>query len=405
VAALFRDLGVPFEFENDLFRLDAERNPAWEGLRTRLSDAERADIRVSRERGAGLLAAISLDDYVRGLDTAWFDEALRNDAFTNFFQPIVDTRTGAPFAHECLIRLFAGRAYSGGEIIEAAFARGSIHLFDAYARRLSVRKAGAQFIPGAKVFINFMPSSIYDPAYCMASTLEEMSHTMLKPADIVFEVVESDHIRDVKHLQKICDYYRKEGFGFALDDVGTGSSSLQMVCDLQPDYIKLDKSLISEMDAPMYRSMIEKMVEFASESGVAVIGEGVENAQTVEILQSVGIHLMQGWHFGKPAPEMAGDDALGTRLIAEPPATGEEVTGGPVHFDAKALRRRVEYSASLRFASALKLSPSQTWLGRRSGVPSANSATCNPLVIRELGRAPANQWVWECTNRLHSAKR
>jgi EAL domain-containing protein (putative c-di-GMP-specific phosphodiesterase class I) len=304
VATLFRDLGVHFEFDNDLFRLDADQKPALEGLRTRLSEAERADIRVSRERGAGLLAALPLDVYTRGLDSAWFEEALRNDAFTNFFQPIVDTRTSTVFAHECLIRLFAERAYNGGEIIDAAFARGSIHLFDAYARRLSVRKAGAQFIPGTKVFINFMPSSIYDPAFCMASTLEEMSNTLLKPADIVFEVVESDEVRDVKHLQKICDYYRKAGFGFALDDVGTGSSSLQMVCDLKPDYVKLDKSIISKMDEPMYRSLVEKIVEFASTSGIEVIGEGIETAETEERLHSVGIHLMQGWHFGRPAAQM-----------------------------------------------------------------------------------------------------
>jgi EAL domain-containing protein (putative c-di-GMP-specific phosphodiesterase class I) len=177
-------------------------------------------------------------------------------------------------------------------------------LFDAYGRRLSVRKSGQQFISGAKVFINFMPSSIYDPAFCLASTLEEMSHTVLTPADIVFEAVESDHVHDVKHLQKICDFYRKEGFGFALDDVGTGSSSLQMVFDLKPDYIKLDKSLISKMHEPMYRSMIEKMVEFAGESRVGVVGEGVETAETVAMLHSVGIHLMQGWHFGKPSPLM-----------------------------------------------------------------------------------------------------
>jgi EAL domain-containing protein (putative c-di-GMP-specific phosphodiesterase class I) len=304
VETQFRDLGVAFEFDHGLFRLDTSQSLALEGLRKRLSEAERADIRVSRERGAGLLAALPLDEYARGLDSAWFEEALRRDTFTTFFQPIVDTRTSNAFAHECLIRLFADRPYTGGEIIDAAFARGSIHLFDAYARRLSIRKAGQQFIPGTKVFINFMPSSIYDPAFCMASTLEEMSKTILKPADIVFEVVESDEVRDVKHLQKICDYYRKEGFGFALDDVGTGTSSLQMACDLKPDYVKLDKSLISKMNEPMYRSMVEKMGEFANGSGIQVIGEGVENAETAEMLHSAGIHLMQGWHFGKPAAQM-----------------------------------------------------------------------------------------------------
>ncbi len=127
---------------------------------------------------------------------------------------------------------------------------------------------------------------------------------MLGPSDIVFEVVESDAVRDVRHLQKICDYYREEGFGFAMDDVGTGSSSLQMVCDLKPDYIKLDKSFISKISEPMYCAVIEKMAQFAHSSGIEVIAQGIETAETMEALRQIGIHLMQGWYFGKPAAQM-----------------------------------------------------------------------------------------------------
>jgi EAL domain-containing protein (putative c-di-GMP-specific phosphodiesterase class I) len=188
--------------------------------------------------------------------------------------------------------------------MEAAISRGCLHVFDAYVRRLSIRKAGAQFRAGTKVFVNFMPSSIYDPAFCMASTLEEMANTVLKPSDIVFEVVESDAVRDVKHLQKICDYYRKNGFGFALDDVGTGSNSLQMVCDLQPDYIKLDKSLIMRVSEPMYQAAVQKLTEFADQFKLNVIAEGVEDAATMLELRKMGIAFMQGYYFGKPAAYM-----------------------------------------------------------------------------------------------------
>jgi EAL domain-containing protein (putative c-di-GMP-specific phosphodiesterase class I) len=123
-------------------------------------------------------------------------------------------------------------------------------------------------------------------------------------------VVESDHVRDVKQLRKICDYYRKQDFGFALDDVCTGTNSLQMVCDLRPDYIKLDKSLISGISDPMYQSVVHKLAEFADQFGLQVIAEGVETVETAQALQTMGIHLMQGYYFGKPAATMCNQGTM-----------------------------------------------------------------------------------------------
>jgi len=304
VKSALEELHAEFHFKKDLFALGGDFMRTIQELRTRLSDAERADIRVSAQRGAAILAASTLDTYGTNLDSSWFDEALVHDRFSTYFQPIVDTHTASVFAHECLIRLSTDRVYNGADIMEAAFSRGAIHLFDSYARRLSIRSAGAQWTPGSKVFVNFMPSSIYDPVFCMASTLDEMSRTILTPSDIVFEVVESDKIADVKHLTKICDYYRKGGFGFALDDVGTGSNSLQMVCDLKPNFIKIDKSLISHISQTMYRTAVQKLAEFAHQFNVQVIAEGIEKPETAETLRQLNIHLMQGYYYGRPSPEM-----------------------------------------------------------------------------------------------------
>jgi EAL domain-containing protein (putative c-di-GMP-specific phosphodiesterase class I) len=313
-------MDASFCLENEIFRISSNQDGVIRELKKRLSDAERADIRVTRSRGAAVMAAATLDQWDRHLDTSWFERAVEADAFTTFFQPIVDTKANRVFAHECLIRLFADRPYNGGEIMEAAIGRGRVHLFDSYARRLSIRSAAVGHQPGTKVFVNFMPSSIYDPAHCMRSTLSELAKTNLQPNDIVFEVVEAEHVRDVKHLKSICDFYRRENFGFALDDVGTGSNSFQMICDLNPDYIKLDKSLVSKLEQPMYYSAIGKLVEFAHQYSLNVIAEGIEEAASVDRLQSLGVRLMQGYYFGKPAAQMvdAGSDLvqLGSKLAS-----------------------------------------------------------------------------------------
>ena len=207
--------------------------------------------------------------------------------------------------------------------MNAAVGRGRVHLFDSYARKLSIRKAAAQHQPGTKVFVNFMPSSIYDPVHCMRSTLDELSKTNLHPSDIVFEVVEAEHVRDVRNLRKICDFYRRESFGFALDDVGTGSNSFQMICDMTPDFIKLDKSLIGNIAQPMYYSAIGKLTEFASQYSLNVIAEGVEDAETTEKLRSLGVRFMQGYYFGRPSAQMvkSGSDLiqLGSKLASLSP--------------------------------------------------------------------------------------
>jgi EAL domain-containing protein (putative c-di-GMP-specific phosphodiesterase class I) len=272
-------------------------------LRQVLSEPERQAVSVFRSDGREFPRAQTLDDWWRLFQTEWFATALHEDRFTTWFQPIVDTNRHRVLAHECLIRLENGRIYNGSEIVDAARLRGEIHAFDSYARRLAIRSAARQS-PAGIYFVNFIPSSIYNPEYCMKSTMQALNASGMSPANVVFEVVESDMATDTAHLRRICDYYRGEGFAFALDDVGTGTNSLQMVCDLQPNYVKLDKSLTQNVEQPMYAATIRKLVELADQFGVTVIAEGVERTQTMENLWLLGVECMQGYLFGRPAPEI-----------------------------------------------------------------------------------------------------
>lgn len=299
------DHSISFERDANLLTL---RGVAHAGrvvalLRQVMSGPERQAVSVLNDNGRDFPVARSLDEWWRVFETGWFERALRESRFETWFQPIVDTHSHELLAHECLIRLNMGRIYNGGEIVEAAIVRNEMHALDSHARQLAIRSAAMQSRHG-KYFVNFMPSSVYNPEFCMISTLDALTRSSMPAANIVFEVVESDLVRDPAHLRKICDFYRRHGFGFALDDVGTGSNSLQMVCDLKPDYIKLDKSLIQNVEQPMYGATIRKLVELAEQFGVQVIAEGVERLQTVENLWLLGVRYMQGYLFGRPAPQV-----------------------------------------------------------------------------------------------------
>ena len=304
VEELLNANGVEFALRQELFAFEGSGSQALTILKAQLNEFEQKDVRIAPATATGMMKAHSLAEFVDREQFDWFDDALVGDKFSFHYQPIVDTSAGSVMAHECLVRLTGEKFYNGGQIVDAAVKLNRVHEFDGYCRGKAIRSAGTQARKGSKVFINFMPSSIYDPALCLRSTIAAMHSTDLQPSDIVFEVVESDEVRSVGHLGEIARYYQERGFGFALDDVGSGSNSLQMICDFRPDFIKLDKSMTDRIDDPMRLAAVRKITELAVEFGVSVIAEGVETAESMRLLESVGITQMQGWYFGKPAPQM-----------------------------------------------------------------------------------------------------
>jgi EAL domain-containing protein (putative c-di-GMP-specific phosphodiesterase class I) len=275
-------------------------------LREVLNESEREGIRV-----LSAAATLTLDEWWSTFENTWFGRALAANRFVTWFQPVVEVSEGPAFpartiAHECLIRLCDGRVYNGSEIVEAACACNEMRAFDSYARRLAIHSA-AQQSPEGLYFINFMPSSIYNARLCLRSSIEAVEEAGMHAANFVFEVVESDVDQNLAHLVTICDYCRSQGFGFALDDVGrTGSNSLGMVAALRPDYIKLDRCLIENLDQLTYMpAIIRQLVNLARHMGVTVIAEGVERSRTVERLLELGVRHMQGYLFGLPAPRLA----------------------------------------------------------------------------------------------------
>ena len=147
--------------------------------------------------------------------------------------------------------------------------------------------------------------------------LENLISTLqLQPGS---QVVESELVSDTVHLRRICDYYRNHSFGFALDDVGTGATSLQLVRDLAPDFVKLDKTLVRNVERPLCAATIRKVVEICDRADVTVIAPGVERAETLENLWLLGVECMQGYLLGHPRPNIVspGNDLLHLAMALE----------------------------------------------------------------------------------------
>jgi EAL domain-containing protein (putative c-di-GMP-specific phosphodiesterase class I) len=272
----------------------------------------------------------------RDLKAEWFQNALADNRFETWFQPVVDTSGHRILGHECLIRLCdrAGNheIREGEQIIAAARTGNRLPAFDSRAMALAIRSAAGQSrhpeIGAGKnrgvFFINMLHRSMVDPEDSMRLAMEALAAARqtcsVQPRDFVFEAVDSDLAGDSARLRAVHEYIRKQGCGFGLDNAGLGlerrrgemgSNCFEMIRDLRPDYVKIDQRLIWNIEQPVCASTIRKLVECSDRYGAQVIAMGVERQRMVENLWLLGVKIMQGYLLGRPSRQIVHSGAPG----------------------------------------------------------------------------------------------
>lgn len=240
-----------------------------------------------------------------GIRHRWLGEVLREDRLETHFQPILTAASHAVYGYECLIRGVdaAGRLIPPKDLFTAARAADMLFQLDRQARVCAIRSAAARHID-SRLFLNFNPASVYTPAFCLKSTFKAVDEVGIDPARIIFEVVETEEVRDTGHLLGILETYRAAGFGVALDDVGAGYSSLNLLARLRPDYVKLDMGLTRGVDRDPYKAGVAgKLLEMARDLGVKTVVEGVETPGESDWAVAQKADLVQGFYYARPAAE------------------------------------------------------------------------------------------------------
>ena len=308
VARVLHNAGIKHTRRESLLTITAPNSPARahvaKVLLMGLTPVERKLVQLGGGHLTHLFGGPDVDQYGKIVETEWFDRALAADEFSIYFQPLVDLKANRTFAYESLIRLEGDKLHNGADIVDAATIRGQVLEFDGYARVKAVETASRQRIPGTQLFVNFFPSAVYDPAPCLEAMIAAVSKSGYQPGDIVFEILECDQITNVEHTRTICDYFRQQGFRYALDDLGVGTNGVEMIDLLQPDYVKIDKSIIWNLSQAAPRMVLDQALAAAARVGAGVIAEGIESPQMATAVKSLGIHMMQGYFFGKPNPVM-----------------------------------------------------------------------------------------------------
>ncbi|KPB06118.1 EAL domain-containing protein [Bacillus sp. CHD6a] len=233
-------------------------------------------------------------------------ELIKCNSFTTHFQPIIDLQNNDElFAFECLLRPhWKGQSVPPFKLFEFARETNLHNYLDQKARESSIVSGSKQQIPShIKLFINFLPSSIYNPEYCLQHTFKIVNENHITPDQLVFEVVESERIHDIDHLESIFKTYKKSGMKVALDDVGAGYSNLEILEKLQPDFVKIDRDYVSNCDTILEKQLFLKSVlNVATKLDIKVLAEGIERKEELQFCRDIGVHYGQGYFIGKPSP-------------------------------------------------------------------------------------------------------
>jgi PAS domain S-box-containing protein len=219
-------------------------------------------------------------------------EIIATSAFESVFQPIVDIETMAVIGYEALTR-FSDGVGPDVRFREAAVIGLGLEL-ETVTLRASVAAAAA-LPPSASLNLNASPAMIM-----ARKPLEDLVRDAGRP--IILEVTEHAAIADY-HAFKASFAALRPTMKLAVDDAGAGFASLRHILELQPAYVKLDRSLIIGLESDEARqAMIVGLRHFARSVGCRLIAEGVETEAELEVLRTLEIQLVQGFRVGRPAP-------------------------------------------------------------------------------------------------------
>lgn len=224
-----------------------------------------------------------------------FDRCL--DSLWVAFQPIIHGGQKKIFGFEALMRSKEPDLPHPGAVLDAAEQLGRL---DELGRIVRLRTALA--IPDAKdepaIFVNLHVRDLLDD-----SLLSNTSPLAPFSKHVVLEVTERASLAEVPDVQQRIAVLREMGYRIAVDDLGAGYAGLTSFALLEPEFVKLDMSLVRDVHLSKTKSkVVRSMVNLAKDMGMLVVGEGIECVEEGDALVELGCDFLQGFFYARPAP-------------------------------------------------------------------------------------------------------
>lgn len=274
---------------------DLRRNLVIEGLKKQLENNT-----VNKFTAAS--ARFDLLSVEEKQDCELVDKILDENLLTYFFQPIVRASDGEIFSYEALMRSNTEKKISPLDIIKYAGIRGRLTDVEkaTFFNVLSIMEEKSERFGDAKIFINSIPG-----IRLKEDDFEAVNALLEKNAKrTVVELTEEAELGD-EELDAVKDLLRSLGIEIAIDDYGTGYSNVSNLLRYMPNYVKIDRALLSGIESkPQKQHFVSEIIKFCRDNDILSLAEGIETGEELRTVIHMGVDLIQGYYTAKPSAEI-----------------------------------------------------------------------------------------------------
>ena len=303
-----KELYAKIESYNDSLGPEARKLEVYYGTaegmpRTKADYENLVSVALSRKNGQKLnfqkMNAGGLDD-TQIEEAKVVNDIIDKNKINYHFQPIVDAHTGEIYAYEALMRVDTSPYIQPLLVLKYAglFNRLYDIEFATFNNVLTyVKKNTDKFNSDAKIFLNSIPGQ-----HLKKDDMEKVCELAKSlSGKLVVEFTEQSEIDD-KELSEMKKEYQKFGFETAVDDYGTGYSNVSNLLRYMPNYVKIDRALLANIqDSPQKQHFVKDIIEFSHDNNILALAEGIETTEEIETVINLGVDLIQGYYTARPS--------------------------------------------------------------------------------------------------------
>ncbi|MCX8070068.1 MAG: EAL domain-containing protein, partial [Thermodesulfovibrionales bacterium] len=238
-------------------------------------------------------------------------DVIDTEGLTCHFQPIYSLNKRAIYGFEALARIKEPQRLSFinniAELFLKARQHGILSLLDMTCC-FNAMRSFSELQHGSDnyfLFINISPETICDRAFGAEISGELAKNTNISKENIVFEITEESMTLNFETFKHNIQNLKNLGFKIAIDDFGAGFGGLKMLSIVEPDFVKIDRHFISNLDKAIVKyNIVDSIIITCNRTGIKVIAEGVERKEEFDTLSSMNVDLFQGFFICKPQPNI-----------------------------------------------------------------------------------------------------